>query len=161
MPRPAACGPTYSEAGRCCGYQGSPLDGVRAADDPQLAGPDGLAAGGADRQRVKLGAAGVREDDRLLARVAAPVAPLLQGQHDRTELLARGREVVLVAHGALRVGPALDQADLLEPAQARGEHVARGAGVARQLAEAAVAVADLADDEQRVAVAHDGQRIGY
>jgi hypothetical protein len=44
---------------------------------------------------------------------------------------------------------ALDQADLLEPAQARGEDVAR-AREAGQIAEAAVALAELANDQQRV-----------
>jgi hypothetical protein len=48
-----------------------------AAGHGELAVADGFLAGGADSQRVEVGAAGVPEDDRLGAGVDVSVAPFL------------------------------------------------------------------------------------
>ena len=110
-------------------------------------------------ERVELGAAGVLEDHGLGARVDVAVAPLLELEQDRVQLLARLGQQVLVARRALGVEAALDDARLLELAQPAGEHVARGAGAVEELGEARAAVADLAHHEQRVALADERQGI--
>src|SRR5919106_2015933 len=163
--RPAGAGPRARARARAA-RSPSPLpriahDRVGPAAHRQLAPPDRLPAGGADRQRVELLAAHVLEHDRLLAGLALPVAPLLEGQHDGAELETRIGEVVLVARWSLRVPPSLEESGLLEPAQPRDEHIARRAGVAGELLEAPVAVADLAHDEQGVLVADDREGVRH
>ena len=122
--------------------------------------PIGSPAGRADRLRVELGAAGVLEDHGLGARVEVAVAPLLELQQHRVQLVAGLGQQVLVARRALGVEPALDDARLLELAQPAREHVARGAGAVEELGEARAAVADLAHDQQRVALADEREGIG-
>ena len=109
---------------------------------------------------MELRAAAVLEDDRLGPRVQVPVAPLLQREQDRVKLVARLGQLVLVAQRALGVRAPLDDPGALELAQSRGEHVARGAGGRLEAREPRVAVADLAHDQQRVAIADDAERVG-
>jgi hypothetical protein len=63
---------------------GLALDGVGSALDREFSGADRCPAGCAYGQRVKLGSAGVLEDDGLVAGVDVVVAPFLQGEDDRT-----------------------------------------------------------------------------
>src|SRR5688572_3061189 len=133
---------------------------MRPAGDRQLTEADRVPAGLADRDRVELGPARVPEHDRLRARVAVPVAPLLEREQDRVQLVAGVGQQILVPRRAIGVAAALDHARLLERAQPAREHVARRAGAGGDVVEARVAVADLARDEQRVAVADDRQRVG-
>ena len=62
---------------------------------------------------------------------------------------------VVPAHGGVLVGLALDDAGLLERLEARGDPVARSAGAAHDVAEAGLAEAELAHDEQRPALADE------
>lgn len=63
---------------------GLALDGVGSALDREFSGADWCPAGCAYRQRVKLGSAGVFEDDGLPSGVHVVVAPFLQRENDRT-----------------------------------------------------------------------------
>ena len=136
------------------------VDRVRPAGHLQVAQPGRLAARRAYRRRVELRAAAVLEHDRLGARVQVPVAPLLEREQDRVQLVARLGQLVLVARWALGVRAPLDDPGVLELAQPRREHVARGAGGRLEAGEPRVAVADLAHDQQRVAIADDAERVG-
>jgi hypothetical protein len=111
------------------------LDGVRAADDGQVAVLERLAARGANRERVELRATGVREDDRLGARVAVPVAPFLERMEHEVELVAGLGQHVLVTQRPLLVRATLDQPGLLELAQPCGQDVARRTGGRGDVAE--------------------------
>src|SRR4051794_6730688 len=106
----------------CPGLPGLALDRMSPALDRQLSTCDRGHARGAYRQRLEFSPTCVLEDDWLLAGVDVLVAPLLQRKNDRTQIGAGLGQVVLVARWALGVDPALEHADLLEPAQARGEH---------------------------------------
>ena len=136
------------------------LDRVGAAADGEVAAAYRLAARRADRQRVELGAAAVAEDDGLGAGVDVAVAPLLEREQDRVQLLAGRGQQVLVARRPLGVAPPLDHTARLELSQPRREHVARRSRAHRELLEAGAPVADLAHDEQRVAVADDVEGVG-
>src|SRR3954468_9981634 len=73
--------------------------GVGSTNDGEVAYAVGLAARGADGQRMELCPAGVFEDDRLGAGVDVTVPPLLQGEQDRLELGAGVRGQGLVRRG--------------------------------------------------------------
>jgi hypothetical protein len=92
--------------------------GICAADDAKPIGLDLLAAGPAYGSRMKLGAALVREDHGLRSGVDVTIAPLLDRQDDRSEILARIRQVVLVARRPLGVAPTLDDPKRFEALQA-------------------------------------------
>src|SRR3954470_12820902 len=95
---------------------GLALDGMGSALDRELSGADRCPAGCAYRQRVKLGSAGVLENDGLLSGVHVVVAPFLQREDDRTEVGAGFGQVVLVARWVFGVDASLEHADVLEPA---------------------------------------------
>src|ERR1700693_3433583 len=99
----------------------SPHYGVRAANDSQLARVGLSPARRTHRPRMKLGAAAVREDDRLLATVQVQVPPLLQREDNGSQLGARFRQVVLIARRARRVEAALNDPYILERPQPRRE----------------------------------------
>src|SRR5262245_30850466 len=118
-----------------------------------------LAAVRADEQRRIRAAARVRERRR---RGAGPldvaVAPLAERGDDRVQVRARLGQVVLEARRVLLVLPPLEDALLDQLLDARGEDVARGAGLALDLVEPVRAEEGLADHEQRPAIADDVQR---
>src|SRR3954447_10259221 len=97
---------------------------------------------------MKLGAAGVLEDDRLPAWVDVVVAPFLQCENDRTQVSAGVGQVILVARRVLGGHASLKYADLLEPAKTGGQHVAWSTGEGDEVLEADIAVSDLAHDKQ-------------
>jgi len=86
---------------------------------------------------------------------------LRRAHHDRLQLLARAREAILVAAGAV-ARAALDQVRVLQRLEALRQQAARHQRHAVQdLAEAIVAAQELSDDEQRPALAHDLQRLRH
>jgi hypothetical protein len=104
--------------------------------------------------------ADVAEDDRRAAGVAMPVAPFLERVEHEVQLVAGLRHQVLVARRVVGVAAPLDDAGRFELAQPRGQDVPGSTDRGGDVSEARVAVADLAHDQQRVAVAHHRHRIG-
>ena len=96
-----------------CGLHGR-FNGMGPAGHGELAVAEGLLACGADGDRVKVGTTGVLEDDGLGAGITVAIAPLLEGQQDRVEILTGIGEQVLVARGALGVQAPFDDARLFE-----------------------------------------------
>ena len=83
------------------------------------------------------------------------VAPVQHRDHHRPEVEALLGEEVLVARRALLVGALLEDALVDQQREAGGEDVAGDAEVLLDLVEAAAAVEDVADHEQRPALAED------
>ena len=88
------------------------------------------------------------------------VAPVQQGDQGRPEVEALLGQEVLVAGRAFLVGAALEDALLDQPAEPGREDVAGDPERALDLAEAAVAVHHVADDQQRPALADHLERLG-
>src|SRR3984885_4702317 len=133
--------------------------GVGAAGHGELAVAEGFLARGTDGHWVKVGAAGVLEDDRLGAGVDVSVTPFFKREQDGLKGSPGVSQQVLVARRTLRILPALDHARLFEFAQPCGEHVARRPRAGGDVLKAGVSVANLAGHQQRIAVADDRERI--
>jgi hypothetical protein len=138
-------------------YRG--FHGVGAAGHGELAVAEGFLAHGADGHWVKVGAAGVLEDDRLGAGVDVSVTPFFERDEDRLKISPGVSQQVLVARRTLRIPPARDHTCLFEFAQPCCEHVARRPRARGDVLKACVSVADLAGHQQRIAVADDRERI--
>jgi len=88
--------------------------------------------------------AGVLEDQRWTLRAGEVlVAPSQQGQDDRVEIPAGGREVVLEALRMVAVPVTPQDAGVDQRAEPRGQRVSRCSGAPDHLVEAAVAQEDL------------------
>src|SRR4051812_32113713 len=131
-----------------------------AALDHQLPGSDRFSAGRTHRTRMELGAARVLEDDRRGARVQLLIAPFLEREDDGAKLGASLGQVILVAGRVLLVDSPLEYADFLETAQPTGQYIPRRPGEPREVAKPDVAVANLTNDQQRVAITHDREGVG-
>src|SRR6266511_6105492 len=123
----------------------------------EIVGPDdGPVLGDeADRDAGSV-AASARDPWWLVGEVA--VTPLHQRKQDEAEFAALLGEPVLESLGSLVVGDALEHALGDEAVQAVGEHVARDAEAVEELVEATMAENDVADDQQRPAVADHFER---
>src|SRR3984957_3143924 len=88
--------------------------GVGAAGHRELAVAEGFLARGANGHWVKVGAAGVLEDDRLGAGVDVSVTPFFQRDEDGLKVSPGVSQQVLVARRMLRILPSLDHAPLFE-----------------------------------------------
>ena len=126
-----------------------PVLGVRVAS------PQALAALHAAAAVVDQPAAHLVADQhrRALGLGQVAVAPVHHGDHHRPQVEPLLGEEVLVAGRALLVRALLEDVLLNQPREPVGEHVARDAEVVLDLVEAPAAVEDVADDEQRPALA--------
>src|SRR6266496_509431 len=123
----------------------------------EILGPDdGPVLGDeADRDAGSV-AASARDPRWLIGEVA--VTPLHQRKQDEAEFAALLGEPVFESLGSLVVGDALEHALGDEAVQAVGEHVARDAEAVEELVEATMAENDVADDQERPAVADHLER---
>jgi hypothetical protein len=129
------------------------LEGERAWVGP-------LAAGRAVHPGLEGLAAAVLVDGRERLTGHVPVTPLPE-RHDHGQQVAAGvGEPVLVPRWPAGILRALDDARVLQPAQPRGEDVARRAGVDGNLAEPPYAEEQLADHEQGPLLADDVEGAG-
>jgi hypothetical protein len=87
-----------------------------------------------------------------------PVAPLHEGEQHRPQVLASGRQPVLVTRRMLLVSPALQQPLVDEPEQPRVQDVARDPKAALEVIEAMHAAKRIAQDQDRPALADHFQR---
>jgi hypothetical protein len=117
----------------------------------------------AQRHSDRRTAVGVPDDGgRPVGACQVPVAPGQEGQQDRDELAAGLTEPVLVplARARLTVGGPLEQAVLGQAGEPARQDVAGDAQVVRQLVEAADAVGDVAQHQQRPPVPDERERPG-
>ena len=134
--------------------------GVGSADHQQLTLLHGLITCRADSHRMEGRTACVLKHDRLSVRVDVAVAPLLECQQNRFKLASCVRQHVLKARRALGIELAFEDAGVLEFLQTGAHDIAWGARPGGYLLEAVVAVADLANDQQRVPFANYRQGVG-
>src|SRR5438309_326643 len=114
-------------------------------------------AGETERRHAPAAAVHAR-DGRPLPAGHVPVAPARDAHHDGVEIEPLLRETVLEAPGAVLVALASEHAVPHELPEAIGEPVARDAEARLERLEAARAEERVAQDEERPAVADDGER---
>lgn len=86
--------------------------------------------------------------------------PLPQPGESRRKRFTRLGQQVFVSRRMLAVSPSTDYARLLELLQTDRERFARRTRVAKDVVEAVHAKTELAEDQQRVALAYNGQSVG-
>src|SRR5262249_52391171 len=122
-----------------------------------LVGPEGLRALGHEG-RDHGAPAGLRPQNALWPVAHVLVAPLAQRRERDVQLEAFRGEPVFEALRALAVADPLQDPLLDEAPEPVGEHVPRDAEALLKLVEAALPEEDVADDQQRPALAHHLER---
>jgi hypothetical protein len=142
--------------------RGQRRDPARSWHLNRIAGVEQFAALLADAALADAAAADLVPDQfrRAAGAGGVAVAPVEQGDQGGPEVEPLLGQEVLVAIGALLVAASLEDVLVEQALQAGREHVAGDPERGLDLAEAAVAVEDVADDQQRPALADHLQRVG-